>query len=213
MNILIGVAGLPDSGKDTVATHLVEEHGFYLYSLEDYLNWIAFSFFNYSKEDLWVNKTEESVKFTSQLASFCNDIDEDFFINKTVEKMREDYHKCADNGEPYCAVISDVSRETELKLFDRNSSAFLVYDKIMNSGISLRNAFNKLLLVKVECPVLNTDQGMSKTLENPLEHLKDKWDYLISNTEDLDLLKASVDRLVSELKEETLHDNSQREGF
>jgi len=218
MNILIGIAGKPRSGKDTISNRLKEEHGFYSYAFADYLKWVASSYFGFSKEELWGKKTSKSRKFLQELGRFCTDLDPDIFVNKVVEKIKKDYIKCEAEGKPYCAVISDVRREDELKLFDRNSSVFLVYDEIMNSGISMKNAFDKLLLVKVERPledILREEPGLAENMKHPVEQLTntyEKWDYFISNDKDMEFLVSSIDRLVSELKEDSHNDSDKREN-
>lgn len=218
MNYLIGVGGSPRSGKDTIAKYLESEHGFHRYAFADYLKWIATEYFGFSKEELWDNKTEESRRFLQNLGAFCTDIDPEMFINKVVSKMKADQKKCAADGVPYLAVVSDVRKKIEMDLFSRNSTAFLVYDTIMNSGVSMKNAFDKIVLVKVERPIeliLKEEPGLENTMKHKIEQLAntcDKWDYLISNNEDLTTLKLYVDRLVSDLKEGSDHDSNQREN-
>jgi len=217
MNILIGVAGKPRSGKDSIGVHLEEHHGFFRYAFADYLKWIAVEYFGFSKEELWGEKTEESRKFLQELGRFCTDIDTNFFVSKVVKKIKVDYEKCKRDGIPFSAVITDVRREDELKLFDRNSTFFLTYDEIMNSGISMKNAFDKIVLVKVERPleiILQEEPGLEENMKHPVEQLTnnyDKWDYLISNNEGMDVLKSHVDRLVLDLKEDSNNDLNKRE--
>jgi len=51
--MIIGVAGLAGSGKDTVADHLVEYHGFVKVALADPLKRICREVFDFSEEQLW----------------------------------------------------------------------------------------------------------------------------------------------------------------
>lgn len=50
---IIGVAGNAGSGKDTVADHLVKNHGFVKVALADPLKRICREVFNFSEEQLW----------------------------------------------------------------------------------------------------------------------------------------------------------------
>lgn len=218
MNYLIGVAGEPRSGKDSIAAHLEEEHGFFRYAFADYLKWLMVKYFGFTKDECWDNKTDKSRKFMHNLGEFCTDLDPNFFITKVVDKMKEDYQLCVDKGVDYNAVISDVRKDIEVVLFDRNSTAFLVYDEIMNSGISMKNAFGKIVLVKVERPIeeiLKDEPGLEENMKNKIEQLPNtykNWDYLISNNKDKEYLRTQVDRLVFDIKEETSHDCNQRES-
>jgi len=215
MNMLIGIAGKPRNGKDSIAKRLVEKHGFRHYSFADYLKWVSMEYFGFDKEVLWGPKTKESRLFLQQLGKYLTDLDSDILIKKVIEKIKLDYKKSVEENTEFRAVISDVRREEETSLFKRESTAFLVYDDIMNSGVSLKNAFDKLLLLKVERSlglVLKEEPGIEECMNHPIEQLTnlyDDWDYLISNDKSIEDLNASVDRLVSELEEGSYNDSNQ----
>jgi len=215
MNILLGISGKPRSGKDTIANYLKEEHGFYKYSFADYLKWLCVEYFGYSKEDLWDKKTDESRKFLQNLGKLLTDLDTNIFINKTVANIRQDYKKCEAENKPFKAIITDVRREDEALLFDRTGSSFLVYDSVMNSGVSMKNAFDKLLLTKVERPIediLLEEPGLAENISHAIEQFPDthtNWDYLISNSGDLVNLLSAVDRMVNELEQGANDDSSE----
>ena len=215
MNILLGISGKPRSGKDSIANYLKEEHGFNTYSFADYLKWMCVEYFDYSKEDLWGPKTEESRKFLQALGKLLTDMDSDIFVNKTVDQIRRDYKESETQNKPFRAIIADVRREDEAVLFDRTGSSFLVYDSIMNSGVSLKNAFDKMMLIKVERPIediLKEEPGLAKNIEHAIEQFPDthtNWDYLISNSSDVPHLLASVDRMINELEQGANDDSSQ----
>lgn len=218
MNILIGLSGKPRSGKDTVAAYLEETYGFYRYAFADYLKWIAYNYFKMEKDVLWGKKTDESRKFLQRMGKFLTDLDSDFFISNVVEKMRKDYYTCVEQDRPYCAVISDVRRHQELKLFDRSSTAFLLVSTLSDSGVSLTSVFEKILVVKIDRPtevILKEEPGLSENINHSIESFPDtfkNWDYYIHNTSSLDRLHSSIDLMLYEINGEAFNDTDKRES-
>lgn len=212
MNILIGVVGKPRTGKDSVSDFLVDNHGFHKYTFANYLKWLCIEYFGYTKEEMWGEKTEESRRFLHQLGKLLTDMDPNFFVKRIIEQIRRDYANSVETGEEYRAVVSDVRTDAELNLFDRSSSTFLIPDKIMDSGVSLTNAFDKILVAKVERDietVLKEEPGLENNIGHDIEALTDNhdnWDYYLQNNSTVEDLETSVKLMVSELTEESTHD-------
>jgi len=213
MNILVGVVGKPRAGKDSLADFLEKEHGFYHYAFADHLKWLMNKYFDIPAELLWGAKTQETRELLHNLGRLLTDLNPDILINSVTGKIKRDYTKAVKEGKEYRGVISDVRSERELKLFDRQSSTFLIPEAILASGVSLKNAFDKILVVKVERDletILKEEPGLRKNINNPIETLTDthsEWDYFIENNSSLDNLRQSVSLMVSELTGESLHDN------
>jgi len=205
MNILMGISGKPRAGKDSIGDYLHEEHGFYIYAFADYLKWVAYTHFGFDKEELWGRKSKETRKFLQNLGTFLTTIDTYFFVDKVVEKIKNDYKYCMENDLPYKAVITDVRREDELKIFDRASSRFVVWGNISSNGVSLENAFDKLFITLVSRDVektLKEEDGLAEAMKHPVEGLPDAdidWDLMIDNNGTIEDLHHKIDSMLADV--------------
>ena len=212
MNVLVGISGSPRSGKDTVADYLVEQHGFHRYALADHLKWLCVEYFGVSREVLWGPKTKESRRLLQELGRLLTDLDTNFFVDKVVEKIKADMERSRDEGLPFRAVISDIRRENELELFDRAGTKFLIPEEILESGVSLKNAFDSIFVVKVDRDIsklLEEEPGLADNINHPVEqlvHTYDKWDYLIPNNGTLDDLYVQVQQMMADVLGEVAND-------
>lgn len=205
MNILLGLVGKQRSGKDSVGRFLKENHGFHVYAFADYLKHIGHEYFGFTHDELWGQKTEESRRWMQNMGQFLTDQNTNFFVDVVVEKIKKDYQIAEEKEEDFCAVITDVRRDDELSLFDRESAQFLVWDKIMDTGVSLRCAFDRLGVVLIERDkeiLLDLEPGMEKSLQHPIESLPDRydnWDYMMTNNGSFPELESSVDTMLLEI--------------
>ena len=209
MNMLIGLAGLPRSGKDSVADLLCHNYGFRKYSFADYLKFVAGEYFGYPYSELWSNKTKESRAFLQHLGDFIRSTDDSLLIKKVVSKIYMDYtqHKKMTNGTPFRAVISDVRSPVEAGICLPGSVAFVNAANMSNGGVSVYSIFEKSVIVlvnrKVE-DVIGLEDNMKEALEHPIEKFPTActtWDYMIDNNGSLNALSGQVDGLMNFIRE------------
>jgi len=206
MNILLGLSGKPRSGKDTVASILQTDFGFRVYSFADYLKWLCVKYFDVDKDLLWGKKTKETRRLLQNVGALLTDIDTYFFVKRVVDKIKTDYESYVHHGKPFRAVITDVRREDETKLFTDNDSLFLESYQVSDDVVGLRNMFHVRSLIKIERPLGDPDsleEGLTDALHHPVEALPDradiKWNYIIYNDSTLQALRSTVHRMVCDL--------------
>jgi len=220
MNILLGLSGKPRSGKDSVAKYIVDNYGFKQYAIADRIKWIAGEYFGFTHEELWENKTKESRRFLQQLGKFVEDfVSPTFFIDEVIESIKKDIAESFLNETPCRIVVSDVRRFEEVSIFDRSSTAFLIPGEKKKKKISLTNAFDKILVAKIQRSdenILKEEPGLEENMKHSVEQLPNTytdWDYFIQNNSTKEDLHRAIDTMMFELLGEAYHDSNKRKSL
>ncbi|PIR43277.1 hypothetical protein COV24_03395 [candidate division WWE3 bacterium CG10_big_fil_rev_8_21_14_0_10_32_10] len=208
MGILIGLVGKPNSGRDTVGNCLKSKYGFYKYSFSDYLKWLVHDYFLIDSSNLWGEKTKKSRWLLQNLGNILTDIDTNIFIDKVESKIKKDYMLC-ESKKNFNAVITDVKKSDELKLFDKFGPRFLISHAISDSGVHVKNIFSKISVVLMyPCKdIITSYDGEcsdvdSKHTGEALYNAIQEWDYLLGNRGSLDDLYSNIETMIFELTKE-----------
>jgi len=188
--MIIGLSGKKRVGKDTIADHLVKRHGFIKYSFADPIKDIAKVLFSFSDEQLYGNDKEK-------LDERWNIIPRDFYQKFGTDYMQyifpEHFPETEEVIPKKCFWIKRfIVWFEEQKKINEDVKVVITDVRFIHEYDFLMD--NDAMIIRVSKNVQNTDTHIS---ENELDDYDcNKFDYVISNNSNKELLYKSIDDII-----------------
>ena len=190
--MLIGIVGLMGSGKDTVAEHLVEYHGFKRDSFAKSLKDAVASMFNWDRK-LLEGSTKKSREWREQPDAFWS---ERFGKEVTPRWVLQQFGTEIMRGQMYDAIWVDscIGRY-------KGEPTVISDTRFINEIKTIKAHGGIVVLVKREEIPTREEMQKQGTHQSEWDWIGSNFDYTIDNTSSLEGLNANVDQFIHQLQD------------